>query len=398
MRNTILLSALTVTSLENLEPEAAETAELNPVTDQTVVEIDEILEEVRDGAADVEEHDDAVEELEGAAESLESLIASLESAIADGGMNPQAADIHSRAMINAVRRLPVDGSQYTVSVESFGGTGDKLQASMEAMEGAKDLLAKIWAAISSAVKSAWAAAVKFVDTLGKSGEVIVRAGTQLKSSAVKVNGKPKTETVPVGAAGKFLHTNGKVEGPLSQSLQRVKMNGDTITTIGNVAVKGLKTMAGNGAVDIDTFITSITEPLGNMDLPGGRTFEVAAGSAKLVEKTKLEDAAQEVPTPERPELVAIASNIIAIGKMIASYDQKQFKEIAKAVDAGVATYEGLVKKAGDNKEEVASLKAAMANFKRATAASRAAGPAYMSYAANAAKSAFGFGKKALAAY
>ena len=404
MRNNILLSALTVTSQENLEPEAAETAELNPVTDLTVVEIDEILEEVRDGADSVEEHDDAVEELEGAAESLESLIASLESAIADGGMNPQAADIHSRAMINAVRRLPVDGAQYTVSVESFGGTGDKLQASMEAMEGAKDLLAKIWNAIKSAVQSAWAAVIKFVQTIGQSGEVLIRAGTQLKGSASKLSGNPKTETMAIGNAGKFLHTGGKMEGLVSQKLHVILAGGEAVSKSAAAASAGLKSMTGKmmtGTMDdesFEAFAKSVMDPLPKDTLPGGREFEAAGDLSKLVEKTKFEDATQEVATPQKAELIAIANEIVAVGRMVSAYDKKYFKELQKSVNDFISKQEDLLKKANYEKDETAGIKGVMAGFKRSAAIARAAGPSYMSYAANAAKASFGFAKKALAAY
>ncbi|MCY1352912.1 hypothetical protein D9M68_19440 [compost metagenome] len=405
MRNSILASALAVSSMENLDG-AGETAELNPITEETTVAIDEILEEVRDQGDSVEEHDSAVEELEGAAESLESLIVSLESAIADGGMSPQAADVHGRAMVNAVRRLPIDGSQYSVSVESFGGTGDKLQASMEAMEGAKDLLAKIWNAIKSAVQSAWAAVVKFITTLGKSGEALVRAGGQLKASANGIKGEPKAKTVAAGGVAKWLHTDGELKGSVGSQLKLVVSNGSGVAKSAQAGSAGLKELAGliasghyNAEGDRHAFADKVAAALPTGKLPGGREIDFGDnGMPKLVAKINLKDDATEIATPNKAELVSIGNEIVAVGKMIVDFDKKYFKDLEKSVNDFISKQDALVKKAEFSKEETDKVRAGLKEFKKFSSVARACGPDYMSYAANAAKAAFNFGKKALAAY
>jgi hypothetical protein len=405
MRNSILASALSVSSMENLDG-LAETAELNPITEATTVAIDEILEEVRDNSDSVVEHDDAVEELEGAAESLESLICSLESAIADGGMSPQAADVHGRAMVNAVRRLPIDGSQYSVSVESFGGTGDKLQASMEAMEGAKDLLSKIWNAIKSAVQSAWAAVVKFIQTLGKSGEALIRAGGQLKNSAGAIKGDAKSKTVSAGGVAKWLHMDGELKGTVGSSLKIVVSNGAAVAKSAQAGTAGLKELAGliasghfNAEGDRHDFANKVVDALPSGHMPGGREIEInEAGMPKLVAKINLKDESAEIATPAKNEIVSIGNEIVAVGKMIMEFDRKYFKDLEKSVNEFIAKQDALVKKAEFSKEETDKVRAGLKEFKKFSGVARSAGPDYMSYAANAAKAAFNFGKKAIAAY
>lgn len=408
MRNSILASALAISSLESLDGEG-ETAELNPVTEETTVAIDEILEEVRDGADSVEEHDDAVEDLEGAAESLESLIASLESAIADGGMNPQAADVHGRAMVNAVRRLPIDGSQYSVSVESFGGTGDKLQASLEAMQGAKDLLAKIWNAVKNAITSAYQAVVKFIQTIGKSGEALMVAGNQLKSSANSLSGEPGDKKVSMGGAGKYLHIDGKVEGSVAGKLKDILTNGVKVSAATSHAASEVKSLAGrfmsgSASASFEEGVEYGKKVLPgiptDVKLPGGRmiAFDTAANMFKLNTAAEFDGKESEVAVPNKNEIKAIANEIIAVGRMIAEFDKKHFKALQKELDAFIAAQDKLVKTADYDKEEAASYRDSLKQFKAIYRMSSGLGPAYMSYAANAAKASFGFAKKAMAAY
>lgn len=402
MRTSILQSALSVTSLESL----GEGEELNPLTEETTVAVDEILEEVRDGADNVAEHDEAVEELEGAAESLESLIASLESAIADGGMNPQAADIHGRALANAVRRLPVDASQYVVSTESFGGTSDKLQASMEAMEQAKELLSKIWEGIKNAVLGAWKAVVAFITTLGKSGEALQRAGAQLKASAAGADGEPKSKTVAAGAVAKWLHMDGELKASVGSQLKVVVSNGTKVVASAKAAEAGLKELAGliasghyNPEGDRHDFANKVVDALPDGNLPGGRTIEIGEnGMPKLVAKINLKDEATEIATPAKAEIVSIGNEIVAVGKMIVEYDRKYFKALQASINTFISKQDSLVKKAEFDKDETAKVRAGLKEFKKFSSVARAVGPDYMSFSANAAKAAFNFGKKALAAY
>ncbi|MCY1276115.1 hypothetical protein D9M70_247700 [compost metagenome] len=119
---------------------------------------------------------------------------------------------------------------------------------------------------------------------------------------------------------------------------------------------------------------------------------------KLVAKINLKDDATEIATPNKAELVSIGNEIVAVGKMIVDFDKKYFKDLEKSVNDFISKQDALVKKAEFSKEETDKVRAGLKEFKKFSSVARACGPDYMSYAANAAKAAFNFGKKALAAY
>lgn len=403
MRNSILQSALSV-SLES-DDLPMEGAELNPVTETTTVQVDEVLEEVREAGDAVEEHEEAVEELDGAAESLESLIASLESAIADGGMSPQTADVHSRAMANAVRRLPIDASAFTVSNESFGGTGDKLVASQEALEGAKAMLSKIWAAIKNTVINAWKAVVNFVQTLGKSAAALNKAGKLLIASANSVKGDAKGKKIDATGVAKLLHVNGDFDGNVAGKLATIVSNGAQVVNSAKVAQSELTKLAGAIATGRTTTEEqaagheAILKALPKGALPGGREIvESEGGMPKLTAKVDLKLAKVELDVPDAAAIKGIGQGIIKIAQFIEDYDKKYFKGLQKSIDEFVTKQDKLIVRMElEDKAETAKVRAELNGFKKISSIARAVGPDYLGYAANAAKASFNYGKKALAA-
>lgn len=417
MRNSILHSALNV-SMEGIDPNAS--AEINPVTEETIVQVDEVLEEARGDSAVVEEHDQAVEELSQAADSMESLIASLESAIADGGMSPQAADIHSRALAIATRRLPIDASEYTVSNESFGGTGDKLQASMEALDGAKALLAKIWEAIKNAVTGAWNAVKTFFATMGKSGPAVVAAGQSLKQRATAAKGlQPSAVKIGLGGALNYVVVGGKCApaqalsainhgydvgvkqytnkilaalNPLYQSIQKGEVHPDRLKAVA-------------GSINVEACLTEDMKG----KLPGGYFFDLtvsdkegldglADASLKLSQdkSAKVNEAGFDLPTVD--EISKLADEIVAMGKLIisskavAGMAEKGINDAVKAGNALVAKGDTL------DKGEVGSAKAVLAKLNKAARLTTGCSHQYLSFMGSAAKASAAFGAKVLAQY
>ncbi|MND13073.1 phiKZ-like phage internal head protein [compost metagenome] len=414
MRNSILHSALNV-SMEGIDPNAS--AEINPVTEETIVQVDEVLEEAREDSASVDEHDEAVEELSDAAESMESLIASLESAIADGGLSPQAADIHSRALAIATRRLPIDASEFTVSTESFGGTGDKLQASMEALEGAKALLAKIWEAIKNAVVGAWNAVKAFFASMGKSGPAVVAAGQSLKKRAAetKDNGAGAGGTINMGSAGDYLVVGGKVApaaalaainhgydvgvkgytnkilaalNPLYQSIQKGEVHPDRLKSVA-------------GSINVEACLTEDMKG----KLPGGYFFDLtvsdkegldglAEASLKLGREKPGDSDAFALPAVA--EIGKLADQIVAMGKLIiasksvAGMAEKGINDAVKAGNSLVAKGDTL------DKGEVGSAKAVLAKLNKAARLTTGCSHQYLSFMGSAAKASASFGAKVLA--
>lgn len=400
MRANILSSALAA-SLEDLQ----DGEEINPVTSETVIEMDEVLEEVREAGEEVDGQDQVTEVLEEASDSLESLVVALEAAVAAGGMSPHSADIHGRAVNNIIRRLPIDKEAYAVSVESFGGTGDKLVASQEALDGAKDLLAKLWAGIKNAVANAWKAVVNFVTTLGKSAAAIGQAGKQLIASANQTKGAAAGKKVDATSVAKLLHTDGVMKGAVGTQLRVVVTNGAKVNAAATTAANGLKKLAGELASGHDSgeanakVASEIMAALPAGALPGGKEIELNdSGMPKLVQKTSLKDNSVELDVPAIAEIKAIGQGIVAVADLIGTYDKKSFKALEASVTDFIAKQDKLVVKAGLDKAETEKVRAGLKVFKQYAGAARSAGPDYMAYAASAAKAAFGFGKKSLAQY
>lgn len=422
MRNKLLLSALNV-SLESAD--LTENQEINPVTEETIVAVDEVLEEVRGGADDIEEHDEAVEELSEAAESLESLVSSLESFIADGGMSPAAADMHSRALAIATRRLPVNAADYTVSTESFGGTGDKLVASQEALEGVKKLLSNIWDAIRNAVRSAWNAVKEFFATIGKSGPAVIAAGQSLKKRAQAAKGqKPVSAKISLMTGLNHLVIDGKLDmaGSLAAIVHGYEVGVKQYTTKMVANLSPLMQAVYKGEVHPDR----LKEAAAKIDLkaalpddmkgklPGGYYFDMtlpdsyvnggtdlevlSKASLKLSQdKSKVVKGSEfEMPSVEAVE--KMADQIINIGKAMSTAKsvqgaaEKGINDVVKAGDKLVASGDTL------EKDEVASAKAVLAKLNKAARLTTGCSHQYLSFMGTAAKAAASAGTQILKQY
>jgi len=416
MRNSILHSALNV-SMEAIDPNA--TQEINPVTSETIVQVDEVLEEARQDSAVVDQHDDAVEELSDAADSLESLITSLESAIADGGLSPQAADIHSRALANATRRLPLDASEYTVSTESFGGTGDKLQASMEALDGAKQLLTKIWEAIKNAVTGAWNAVKNFFATMGKSGPAVVAAGQSLKKKAAEAKQSKKTNfnvSTWTQAQLNTMVVNGKADpaaalaainkgydvgvkqytskilgalNPLYQAIQKGEVHPDRLKQVAaSVNPEACLTEDMKGQLPGGYFFNLTVGEGEGLDVLAGSSLKLDKDSAAVPKQVPMTDLTVDQISKLADEVVKMGQLIIA-SKAVAGMAEKGINDAVKAGNSLVAKGDTL------DKGEVGSAKAVLAKLNKAARLTTGCSHQYLSFMGTAAKTAVSFGSQIL---
>lgn len=410
MRTSILQSALAV-SLEDL---SETTQEINPLTAETVIELDEVLEEVREAGGEVEGQEEAVDTLTDAVDSLESLVVALESAVKAGGMSPQTADVHSRAMAIALRKLPVDKSSYTLSTESFGGTGDKLVASQEALEGAKELLAKLWNGIKTAVLNAWNAIKGFYERIGKSGPAVVAAGKSLKQKA----GASKTlaQGFKVSQATADGLSVGGVFDPV-KALANVVQGFEVgvkgygarmlsslspliaVVESGQVSPQRLNEAAAK--VDADACLTDDMKG----KLPGGYFFDLTVGEGEglsMLSKTSLKLSREKVKTADVNvklngvgDISSLADKVVAIGQsLIAS------KAVLSAAEKGV----NQIVKAGTklagaggtlDKDELAGAKSVMGQLNKASRLLTGCSPQYLQYMGTTAKQAVQFGSAIL---
>jgi hypothetical protein len=420
MRTSILQSALAV-SLEDL---SETTQEINPLTAETVIELDEVLEEVRESGEEVAGQEEAVDTLSDAVDSLESLVVALESAVKAGGMSPQTADTHSRAMAIALRHLPVDKASYTLSTESFGGTGDKLVASQEALEGAKELLAKLWNGIKTAVLNAWNAIKGFYERIGKSGPAVVAAGKSLKQKAAATKSIPdagkfkvsSSAAVGLSVDGKFDPTKalanvvqGYEVGVKGYGARILTSLGPLIAVVESGQVSPQRLNEAAAKVDLNA---ALTEDMKGK-LPGGYYFDLTLGegmvsggsdlsilsksSLKLSRGKQTPPANSNVDHMTPADVSAMADKIIAIGnqliasKAVMSMAEKGVNQIVKA-GTKLAGQGGTLEK-----EELAGAKAVMGQLNKASRLLTGCGPQYLQYMGSTAKMAVQFGSAILGA-
>lgn len=409
MRTSILQSALAV-SLEDL---SETTQEINPLTAETVIELDEVLEEVRESGEEVSGQEEAVDTLSDAVDSLESLVVALESAVKAGGMSPQTADVHSRAMAIALRKLPVDKSSFTLSTESFGGTGDKLVASQEALEGAKELLTKLWNGIKTAVLNAWNAIKGFYERIGKSGPAVVAAGKSLKQKAAATKEMKSEYTVSQAVADGL--SVGGVFDP-SKALANVVQGFEVgvkgygtrmlsalspliaVVESGQVSPQRLNEAAAK--VDADACLTDDMKG----KLPGGYFFDLTVGDGEglsMLSKTSLKlsrDKAKQTNVNVKTsvaEISAMADKVVAIGQsLIASKAVLQAAE--KGVNQIVKAGSKLAGQGGTlDKDELAGARSVMGQLNKASRLLTGCGPQYLQYMGTTAKQAVSYGSSAL---
>lgn len=402
MSNAFLRDALRA-SLES------EVEMINPLTDEDQTNIGEVLAEVAEASdsagADVEQADRVVDELDTASDSLEQIAATLESHIAEGGMSPQTALSHNTAMANVLRRLPIDSSKFTVSSEAFGGSGDKLVASQEALDGVKELLMKIWNAIKAAVTKAFDTVKVFIQTIRKSAPVVIAAGRALQAKANAAKGQTaKVEKMNVGATGSYLSVGGKFPDSVATALDSVIKHGESVSKSAQAGASALRIVAGKistGSFDRDTdynaLADAVVKPLLEGELPGGKAIVINDKAApSLGEGTKFSGEA-EITVPSIEEVIKIGAAVRDIGGYMQEYSGKDFGAVEKSVNDFLAS----TKKGVDGVQDEAkaeSMKAGLKELGKYTSLVRGVGPAYLRYAGKTAKAAVAFGNKVLAQY
>lgn len=410
MRTSILQTALAV-SLENLDET---TQEINPLTAETVIELDEVLEEVRESGEEVSGQEEAVDTLSDAVDSLESLVVALESAVKAGGMSPQTADVHSRAMAIALRKLPVNKADYTLSVESFGGTGDKLVASQEALEGAKELLTKLWNGIKTAVLNAWNAIKGFYERIGKSGPAVVAAGKSLKQKAAATKEiKPTFKLSQAAADGLAVAgvfdpskalaavVQGFEVGVKGYGARMLSALSPLIAVVESGQVSPQRLNEAAAKVDADACLTEDMKG----KLPGGYFFDLNVGDGEglsMLSKISLKLSKEAGKKQDKlevnvtvAEISAMADKVVAIGqsliasKAVLSAAEKGVNQIVKA-GSKLAGQGGTL-----DKDELAGARSVMGQLNKASRLLTGCGPQYLQYMGTTAKQAVSFGSAVL---
>lgn len=222
---------------ETIEDAAGEITDV--VAESVESELDNNEEAIAE-SAEIEELDDAtaegeqqVEEYEQAAATLESLVEALQEAQQNGGLTRQAAQFYQIGFESVGVRLTgrpfqnAHGEAAMPSLESFGGTMRRDQATTVSMESAKEWLAKVWEVIKKTFAQIKAWLIKFFQLVMDKGERIRARALKVKAAADKVGtDKPKAAQIKFAGAAKIA-VGGKVStGDLNELVAFAKEAGD----------------------------------------------------------------------------------------------------------------------------------------------------------------------------
>lgn len=173
---------------------------VNPVTGTTETEIVEILEEVQEAENEVGKTNELVEILEEESAALESLIGSVNTEV---GMTRGEAVLFTHALESIGRRIYMDTSSVTSALEDIGGSTDRVTATLESADGAKNFLARMWAALKAAVVKAYNAVKNWLASLFKGTKAI-----EAKADATIAELKDVPATTETEIEGDFIAADG----------------------------------------------------------------------------------------------------------------------------------------------------------------------------------------------
>lgn len=361
----LLHTALSLESEEVAMPQDDTAAEL---------ELETVDGEIAGADREMERAEMEQEELEAAAETLESIQVSLESAIADdSGLTRREAQAYQtayKAAIGTALPSPI------LSLESFGGDSERLQATQMSLEGVGDTLKKLWEAIKRAVANAMRAVSDFFAKLfGGAKKLRERAEEVLKKLEEKKAAKEELEGGKLKAPKGLdrIHVKGGVQvSDIKGGVSLVKTNVIAgLADVVNGAEGFYKTLAASiknrkeakaamtAALDSTGYekavgkITSYTQPL-----PGGKQLRATITGGEddktetvSVPKIKLVDTPNnrtpkeaDITGVKLDDLIAMAKEAVALAKGIE--DSKKTREnLSKQRQEVVKETEGLAKDA-----------------------------------------------------
>ena len=364
---------------------------------ELVVSPDETVEqeiaETAEAYGEAEQGSDDVTELGDISEGLESIVASMEAAMEDGGLSPQAALFMQHAVNGYTRRLGLDASQITPSMESFGGASGQAAATTISMEGVGETLKKIWVAIKNAVSKAIAAVRNFFakifggvaklkqrsDALKKAvADISEEKGGKMKvpsANTLRYKGKADLGSILAGlkatkAMGDGVYGNvvEAAKGFYSQAVSKVLGRADLDST-GSDAIKGeLETMV-KGTLEVYNKVINVTNVVsgdavfkssstGNAE-KGTDTGDSVPALVKGYGFKSVDDSGTEIDAPKKAELSNILSAVDALlvqmeGKKAALEGLSKAREEAlKATERKVEGWASKLKEGG--KQAVAGL-------------------------------------------
>jgi hypothetical protein len=373
-RNYGIVARLAVEDIENNavvvgeEPVAAPVEAGADSVEAELVEVNSDIVEVAQDEAIVDDAAEAVDELEETAVALESIAA-------NGGLDRNGARVLNLHLASINRRLGYPDNHKTMSVESFGGTADKVSSTKLAAESIADKAKELWGKIVEMFRSAVQAIVNVwnrlfdgatklkarAENLTKAANTAKAAGggtfeNQTLAANLSIGGvvDVKKAAAAVVHEASFLQAMTKASVQFAEQATRLIESGDTglltqlTQSVQGPATQGFAKVSDPASVGMAAPGEGL-ELMKSEELPGNKAVvaivpvagATAAALGKVGYKLGTFDASKKVA--EKNELPVLSSgDIEAIAKQVAqaadhllSYKsaQKEAEAVAKKVIA-----------------------------------------------------------------
>lgn len=309
-------------------------------------------------ATDVANTEEAVEELEEVKAGLESIVSELEIAVRDGGLNAQAAQFLQLGVEAYTVRLGME-TRMIPSLESFGGTTEKLVATKISMESIKETIRNIWEAILRTIRRIRAMLKNFFIRVFSAAPKVRARAEQIKKAAQAATGQAASANINAGGAGSALALGSGFPTNLGETLMTVdRLATDVFTTFHSNMVSACNDFAtrlsgaGTDEEKLGALVLNFKPVLPNSlggqgedqfthlsaDLPGHKRLAVTlnTGAAKVFSAQMVPSGGNapkvgEVKTQTPADVVKACDAIIAICNAVEGY-QKNWQQAEGAVD------------------------------------------------------------------
>ena len=169
----------------------------------------------------VEEGADDVEELVETSEALESFLSAAQAASKQGGWTTQEAAAYDMGINIVMGRLGGNSRDVMPSLESFGSSRERINATASVENRITDTLKKIWEAIKRAVNKVIAFVRKWYLKIADGATRLKKRAEAIRKKAENTNGTAKEKKIRIPLAGLHISKNAPSAEQLNKSLELV---------------------------------------------------------------------------------------------------------------------------------------------------------------------------------
>lgn len=227
--------------------------------------LESVITEISVEAVEIESASLISESIGNVCASLEAIAEEAQASIADGGLDRRSAGMMEVAVESHLTLLGLENDA-TPSLESFGGSGTRVEATQVSVEAIKEKASQLWDYLVKKFKEAREKLLKWFKKVFSGAAMLKSRAEKVAKNATDKKGTKKDKAddkLVIGAAAKQLHIGG------SFNVGQLAGNVDSLKSLADKIYRGHSTTLG-GAVD---GIASI------LDAAAGKDKEAMEGDA-----------------------------------------------------------------------------------------------------------------------